>query len=166
VGPPGGGVGVGPIGGGVGVGSPKVGGALNRPGDPGSGEKKKGVGVGGAVMTGVGVSWTKSDSDGPTEASDTKLGIVGAACGGVDRYIAAPPPMNRKPASNATPRTSAPPPPPPVGSAMTARLYPWPLYFAARGSRCRHRLQKVAPDGLRRPQLGQINVYPQSARKD
>jgi hypothetical protein len=24
----------------------------------------------------------------------------------------------------------------------------------------------VAPDGLRRPQLGQINVYPQSARKD
>ena len=77
VGPPGGGVGVGPIGGGVGVGSAELGGALNRPGDcePGSGEKKNGVGVGGAVTIGVGVSWTKSASDGPAEVSATKAGI-------------------------------------------------------------------------------------------
>jgi hypothetical protein len=101
-----------------------------------------------------------SDDVGEATAMGPLLLGSGVAAGEFSRMYA-PPPMNRNSASSATPMTSTPPPPPPVGSAMAARRYPLPPYFAASGSLCRHRLQKVAPAGLRRPQLGQINVFPQ-----
>ena len=93
-----------------------IGVSLGSADDVGSGESEKvGLGVGNGVGLGEAVGCTNGGSVG-----DSVFRAIGGSVtfeGGVDRYIAAAPPMNTNPASSTAPIASAPMPPPPAGSA-------------------------------------------------